>query len=153
MRSVDGLQFDSSTASARRGQAIEAKEKALAAAIAAQDKKGHGITVIDLEGECSYTDFLVIVSANSERQTAAIADAIAEKLREEIGVRPLYREGTGGWVLLDYGEVIVHVFVEDTRAYYDLDRLWPKAPRIAVPASSGAIETAPAPAIAARRGR
>jgi ribosome-associated protein len=123
------------------GSAIEAKEKALAAAVAAQDKKGHAVTVIDLEGECSYTDFLVIISANTERQTSAIAEGITEHLREKHGIRPMFREGEGGWLLLDYGDVIVHVFVEDTRHYYDLDRLWPKAPRLAVPASGPEVET------------
>jgi len=133
------------------GSAIEAKQKALAAAVAAQDKKGHGITVIDLEGECSYTDFLVVISANSERQTTAIAEAITEKLRESHGERPLYREGQGGWVLIDFGDVVVHVFVEDTRAYYDIDRLWPNSPRVAVPASEPMVEEEVRPVIAMRR--
>lgn len=136
------------------GSAIEAKQKALAAAVAAQDKKGHGVVVIDLEGECSYTDFLVVISANSERQTAAIADAVAENLRENHGQRPLFREGQGGWVLLDYGDIIVHVFVEDTRAYYDLDRMWPTSPRVPVPASAPIVEEESRPAaVAARRSR
>lgn len=110
--------------------------------------------MIDLEGECSYTDFLVVISANSERQTAAIADAVAENLREKHGERPLYREGQGGWVLLDYGDIIVHVFVEDTRAYYDLDRMWPSSPRVPVPASAPIVEEDVRPtAVAARRSR
>jgi ribosome-associated protein len=144
----DRLEFSS-----KGGSAIEAKQKALAAAVAAQDKKGHGITVIDLEGECSYTDFLVVVSANSERQTAAIADAITEKMREEHQQRPLFREGQGGWVLVDYGDVIVHVFVEDTRAYYDLDRMWPNSPRVPVPASEPVVEEQPRPVVATMRRR
>src|SRR5205814_1373145 len=81
-----------SRAALRWRLAIEAKEKALAAAAAAQDTKGHGITIIDLESECSYTDFLVIISANSERQTAGIAEAVTKKLREDHGLRPLFRE-------------------------------------------------------------
>ena len=113
--------------------------------------------VIDLEGECSYTDFLVIISANNERQTAAIAEGIAESLREKHGIRPLFREGEAGWLLLDFGDVICHVFVEDMRQYYDLDRLWPKAPRVVVPASTHAsmeAEVEPLPTVyAVRRGR
>jgi ribosome-associated protein len=136
------------------GSAIDSKQKALAAAVAAQDKKGHGVVVIDLEGECSYTDFLVVISANSERQTAAIAESITENLRDTHGQRPLYREGQGGWVLLDYGDVIVHVFIEEMRAYYDLDRMWPSSPRVPVPASQPLVEEDVRPtALAARRGR
>ncbi len=106
--------------------------------------------MIDLESECSYADYLVVVSANSERQTAGIADAITETLRTGVGIKPQYREGQKGWILLDYGDVIVHVFVEDTRAYYDIDRLWPTSPRVPVPASAPLVEEK-VPAIASRR--
>jgi ribosome-associated protein len=112
---------------------IESKEKALAAVTAAQDKKGHNLTVIDLEGECSYADYLVIVSANNERQTSAIADGISDGLHKSHGQKPLYREGQGSWVLLDYGDVIIHVFMDDARAFYDLDRLWSQSPRLPIP--------------------
>jgi ribosome-associated protein len=120
------------------GRIIDAKEKALAAALAAQEKKGQNPTIIDLEGKSSYTDFIVIVTAYSERQTAAIADGIVESLREQ-RLRPLAREGQGSWILLDYGDVVVHVFHEDTRAFYDLDRLWASAKRVTVPP----LESAP----------
>lgn len=135
------------------GLVIEAKQKALAAVSAAQDKKGFGATIIDLEGQCSYTDYLVIVSASNERQAAAIAEGITDALREEHGVRPLFREGQGGWLLLDYGDVIVHVFLDDTRAFYDLDRLWPDAKRVQVPAAAASAlpEQPPAPTAYARR--
>jgi ribosome-associated protein len=99
--------------------------------------------VIDLEGECSYADYLVIVSANNERQTSAIADAISENLRQADGVKPLYREGQGGWVLLDYGDIIVHVFIDDARAFYDLDRLWSKSPRLPIPLPASVEELEP----------
>lgn len=92
----------------------------------------------------------MIISANSERQTGAIADSIAEQLRESHGVRPMYREGEAGWLLLDYGDVIVHVFMDDTRHYYDLDRLWPSAPRVPVPAVDAGVE---APRVALARSR
>jgi ribosome-associated protein len=123
---------------------IESKEKALAAVAAAQEKKGHNLTVIDLEGECTYTDYLVIVSAGSERQTLAIAEAISDLLREKHGIRPLDLEGENSWVLLDYGDVIVHVFIDDARAYYDLDRLWSKSPRVPVPLPKVQAEDEPA---------
>lgn len=118
----------------REDPVIEAKEKALAAVSAAQEKKGQNLTVIDLEGQCSYTDYLVIISATSERQTSGIAESIVQGLQQSHGLRPIYREGHGGWIVLDYGDVIVHVFIDDARAYYDLDRLWSEAPRIQVPA-------------------
>lgn len=104
------------------------------AAAAAQSKKGQNLTIIDLDGESSYTDYLLIVTAYSDRQTRAVADAVAEVMKAELGERPLSREGDGGWILLDFGDVVIHVFHEDTRAFYDLDRLWAKAPRIPVPA-------------------
>ncbi len=126
-----------------RRRAIDAKEKALAAAHAAQEKKGQNLTIIDLEGRSSYTDFLVIVTAYSERQTAAIADGIADHLRE-LRLRPLAREGQGSWILLDYGDVVVHVFHEDTRAFYDLDRLWSSARRVPVPPLEPVVDERPA---------
>jgi ribosome-associated protein len=112
---------------------IEARDKALKVANAAQNKKGQNITIIDVEGRCTYTDALVIVTAWSERQTAAIADGIVEDMRERTRLRPLQREGIGPWILIDYGDVVVHVFHEDTRAFYDLDKIWADAPRVPVP--------------------
>lgn len=116
----------------RRRNVIEAKEKALAAAVAAQNIKGQNLTIIDLSGVCSYTDYLVIVTAYSDRQTHAIGDAIADELKSK-GQRPLAREGRGAWILIDFGDVIVHVFHEDARAFYDLDKLWADSPRVPVP--------------------
>lgn len=117
----------------RRSPAIDGKDIALAAAEAAQSKKGQNLTIIDLDGQSSYTDFLVIVTAYSERQTRAIADAVAETMKADHGQKVLSREGDSSWILLDYGAVVVHVFHEDTRAFYDLDRLWSNAPRVPVP--------------------
>lgn len=107
---------------------------ALEAARAAQDKKGQNLTIINLEGRSSYTDMLVIATAYSERQTEAIADSIHGILKSEHGLQPLHREGQGPWILLDYGDIVVHVFHEDARAFYALDQLWADAPRVEVPA-------------------
>lgn len=74
----------------------------------------------------------MIVTAYSDRQTHAIADAVASDLREQ-GHRTIAREGHGGWILIDFGDVIVHVFHEDARAFYDLDKLWSDRPRVTVP--------------------
>ena len=85
-----------------------------------------------MAGRSGYADFLVLISAYSDRQTLASADGIIRTLRDD-GTRPLAKEGEGSWILVDYGDVVVHVFHEDTRAYYDLDRLWGDAPRVRVP--------------------
>ncbi|MBX2812503.1 MAG: ribosome silencing factor [Myxococcales bacterium] len=106
---------------------------ALEAARAAQDKKGQNLTIINLEGRSSYADMLVIATAYSERQTLAIADAIHSTLKQQHNLHPMHREGHGAWILLDYGDIVVHVFHEDARAFYALDQLWADAPRVEVP--------------------
>ena len=127
-------------------------DKALVAAEAAQSKKGFGVTIVNVEGLCSYTDAIVIVSASNERQTKAIAETVEEALRTQMDIRPIHREGLGSWVLVDYGDLVVHLFIEDTRAYYDIDKLWSDAPRVAVPApAEQAGAEASASALARRR--
>jgi ribosome-associated protein len=113
---------------------IKTIDKALEAARAAQEKKGTSLSIIDVEGRCSYADALLIASASNDRQARAIADSIEDVLKAH-GHSPILREGQGGWVLIDYGDLVVHVFVEELRAYYDLDRLWGDAPRLSTPAS------------------
>ena len=107
---------------------------ALDAARAAQDRKGQNLTIINLEGRSTYADMLVIATAYSDRQTLAIADSVATALKAEHGISPIHREGQGSWILLDYGDIVVHVFHEDARAFYALDKLWADAPRVEVPA-------------------
>jgi len=94
------------------------------------DKKALDVSILDVRGMTSYADYLVLASGESDRQVTAIADHIDEKLKAQ-GVRPLGSEGreTGTWVLLDYGEVVVHLFFTEVRASYDLDGLWADAPR------------------------
>jgi ribosome-associated protein len=91
----------------------------------AEDKKAADIVLLDLFDLTTLADAFVICSGGSERQIAAIADGIAEALRDE-GVKPIGREGTAEshWVLLDYGAVIVHVFTPPERDYYQLERHW-----------------------------
>jgi ribosome-associated protein len=105
---------------------------ALARQIAALclDKKALDVSILDVRGMTSYADYLVLASGESDRQVTAIADHVDEKLKAQ-GVRPLGSEGreTGTWVLLDYGEVVVHLFFTEVRASYDLDGLWADAPR------------------------
>lgn len=93
------------------------------------DKKALDLKVLYLGAISDFTDYFVIASGSSERQVQAIADGVEERLRE-IGLRPLSSEGQsrGQWVLLDYGSFLVHVFTEERRAFYGLERLWSDAP-------------------------
>ena len=102
------------------------------AVAAALDKKAFDLDVLSVADLTSIADYFILCSAGSERQAASIADSIQEKLREERKVKPLLVEGTtpGRWVLLDYGDFIVHIFTEDTRRYYGLERLWGDAPNV-----------------------
>ena len=117
---------------AEEDQEIEAR--ALRAAAAGLDKKATHPVVIDVRGLTSYADYFVLLSGSSDRQVLAIADAVTDALRE-MGQRPLGIEGAdrGQWVLIDYGDVLVHVFHEEARAFYDVDGLWADARRIDVP--------------------
>lgn len=101
------------------------------AAECAEEKKAENILVLRLTALTEFTDYFVICSGNSTRQTQAIADEITEQFRK-INLRPLNTEGynTGEWILLDYGAFIVHVFTETSRQFYDLERLWRDAERV-----------------------
>lgn len=91
--------------------------------------------VLDLRGLCDFTDYFVICHGSSSRQVAAIADAIEERLATREHRSPKHVEGkrVGDWVLLDFIDVVVHVFLDEKRAFYGLERLWGDAPRVAVP--------------------
>jgi ribosome-associated protein len=101
---------------------------------AASDKKAENIVALNLRGVATFTDYFLICSGTSTRQVQAIAEAILEKL-EEHGVRPLHVEGetVAQWILIDYGDLVVHVFEQSARDYYDLERLWRDAEKIPVP--------------------
>ena len=102
----------------------DAKLPGLVAA-AASDKKARDIVILDMEGVSMVTDHFVICSANSTTQVQAIADNIEEKLAEQ-GIQLLRKEGyrEAHWILMDYGACVVHIFVEDDRRFYNLERLW-----------------------------
>ena len=106
----------------------EVRQWAIRAAQAAADKKANDVVIIDVADLLVVTDYFVICTGESTRQIKAISDAISETLKKE-GIRPSHEEGTpeSGWILLDYGEVIVHVFGSFERDYYQLDSLWEKA--------------------------
>jgi len=93
-----------------------------------EEKHAEDIVLLDLRRVSILTDYFVICSATTDRQTRAILDALTEEIEQE-GVRPLHVEGEldGGWLLVDYGDVIVHVFAPAQRAYYQLEELWQHA--------------------------
>jgi ribosome-associated protein len=104
-----------------------------AAIQAAQDHKALDLRVLDMEGVCSFTSNFLICSGTSTRHTQAICDAIQERLKKS-GCLPTHVEGyaQAEWILVDYLHFIVHIFLERTREFYDLERLWKNAPKIAV---------------------
>jgi ribosome-associated protein len=108
------------------------KDLAEAAARAASSKQGRDVVILDVRDLIVITDYFVIASGSSDRQVRTIAEEIERALREE-GLKPVRREGErdGRWVLLDFVDFVAHVFLDDDRAYYDLERLWADAPRVA----------------------
>jgi ribosome-associated protein len=112
-----------------------AVELVVIAARAASDKLGSQIVAFDVSDQLAITDAFLIASGSNDRQVKAIVDEVEEKLRE-VGAKPLRREGErdGRWVLIDYGEVVVHVQHEEERQFYALERLWRDCPSIELPA-------------------
>lgn len=98
---------------------------------AAEDVKANGLRVLELSEISSLADYFLVCSGNSERQVQAIADAVLQRLRAE-RIRPHHVEGysAGRWVLLDFGDFVVHVFDEETRSFYALEKLWADAPDV-----------------------
>jgi ribosome-associated protein len=108
----------------------------IAAVRAADEKKAVGTVVLDLREIASFTDFFVITNGANARQVQAIADEVVEQLKRQ-GARALRVEGyaTAEWILVDYGDFIVHVFDEKSRKFYDLERLWRDAAHVELPAA------------------
>lgn len=102
------------------------------AVAAALDKKAFDLDVLAVAELTSIADYFVLCSSSNERQAQAIADNVLSRLQEEMRVKPLLVEGTspGRWVLLDFGDFIVHIFTEDCRRFYGLERLWGDAPNV-----------------------
>ena len=113
----------------------DARRTAVAIALAALDKKAVGLEILDVAGRVDYADFLVLMSGRSDRHTASLAQGIEETLNKK-GRRALSIEGLphANWVLMDYGDVVVHVFQDDARSAYDLEGLWMDAQRLPLPA-------------------
>jgi ribosome-associated protein len=109
----------------------DAKERVLLCVNALLKKKAKNLTILNVKAISSFTDYLVICSGSSDRQVQALADAIKENMKT-FGILPLGIEGAsiGKWILMDYNDVIVHIFFEPTREFYDIERLWPDVPRM-----------------------
>jgi ribosome-associated protein len=110
---------------------------------AAQEKKAAGITVLDLTAAAAFTDYFVVCTGFSTPQVQAICTEIEEQLQKNLGRSPEHREGhrSAEWALLDFGGFVVHVFSEQARRYYDLERLWRMAPKLEIPDAQEAIRT------------
>lgn len=114
---------------------ISSKETAILAANAMADKKAIDVLAIDVAELLVVTDYFVIATGNTAIQVRAIADEVEDQLREKAGIKPIGREGAEGatWILLDYADVVVHVFQPEEREFYRLEKLWSDAPRLALP--------------------
>lgn len=114
--------------------AADGLQKALVCTQAALDRKATDIVVLDVGSFTTIAEYLVLCTGRSDRQVQSIAQSVEERLRAE-RARPLAIEGLarGQWVLIDCGNVVVHVFQAATRTFYDLERLWQHAPRIELP--------------------
>jgi ribosome-associated protein len=132
-----GTAKPSATARTARPRSSPGKlPKAVSGAIeAARDKKATDIVVLDLRKAGGFTDFFVICTANNARQIGAIADAVRDTLKRDLGERPALSEGVdrSEWVLLDYFNFVVHIFSPECRTFYALERLWGNAERIEFP--------------------
>ncbi|ALU40337.1 Iojap-like protein [Kocuria flava] len=116
------------------------------AASAADAKQAHDIVALDVSDALGITDAFLVASASNERLVNAVVDEIEEKLIEQLDLRPLRREGRseGRWVLLDYGDVVIHVQHDEDRAFYALERLWRDSPVVDLgPASRGGTAAGP----------
>jgi ribosome-associated protein len=108
----------------------------------ALEKKAHDVLELDMRGLVGYTDFFLVCTGNTDRQTKAIHDAIHEGVKREHGVFPRRVEGLASaqWILMDYLDVVLHIFTPATREFYRLERLWGEAP-------SRAVGSGPVPAV------
>ena len=121
---------------------IEARERALLCLNATLEKKAKNIILLKVKELSAFTDYFLICSGASDRQVQAIASSIREKMKKD-GVLPLGVEGEshGQWVLMDYEDVVIHIFYEPVREYYDIERLWSEAPRMEIDENIAHLKT------------
>jgi len=143
----EGVKAKSQTpaaATASSAQLDQARDLAIGALEAALDKKALMPVLIEVSAMASYTDFIGIVSGRSDRQVEAIADGVSQFMKLH-GRRVIGHEGTGNgrWTLLDFGEIVIHVFYHPVREFYDLESLWIDAPRVKIAVPPDAILAQP----------
>jgi len=114
---------------------LESKQRAILCAAYALEKKAVDVRLLEVRGLSSLTDYLLIASGRSDRQVQAVAESVRLGLKKEHATLPLAVEGMneGRWVLIDYGDVMVHVFQQPVREFYDLDGLWSEAVEVPIP--------------------
>jgi ribosome-associated protein len=129
---------------AKKKKESESQERALLCVNAALEKKAKDLIILNVKEISAFTDYFIICSGTSDRQVKAVSVAIQENLKMK-AITPLGIEGeaTGSWVLMDYDDVIIHIFLESVRNFYDLERLWSEAPRMAVPDETVSLEALP----------
>lgn len=113
----------------------ELDEEVKLALTCASEKKAYDLIALDLREIASFTEFFIIATGANQRQVQAIADEIEEQLKKQVSARPVRTEGysSAEWVLMDYGDFIVHIFEKNAREFYDLERLWRDAKRVELP--------------------
>lgn len=120
---------------------IDSFERALKAWSFAKEKNAENPLILEIKDLSSIADYFIILTAESERQAKAIADEIVEQFKR-IGVRPLGIEGeeTAKWILVDYGDIVIHIFMSQTRDYYELERVWRDAPIVDIRHLNGEMD-------------
>ena len=121
---------------------ISAKKSALIAVNAALEKKARNTLVLNMKKKSSLSDYFIICSGSSDRQVQTIASSIEETLKKA-GRLPIGIEGEriGKWVLMDYGDIVIHIFFDPVRDFYDIERLWADVPRLAIDDDAEALTT------------
>ena len=124
---------------------MEPQDLALYLADLLEDKQGLDIVIIDVEDLVGYTSYFIIASGRSDRQVKALVDHLKRHSRTDLGIHSMGVEGadSGRWALIDFGDVVVHVFRENERDFYDLEGLWQDAPRLERPNKEPSIPAAP----------
>jgi len=113
-------------------EALESEEVAIAIARIANEKKAENLVALRVRELVQYTDYFIILSGHSDRQVAALRDHIQKRVKEELGLHPFRVEGTDNnhWVIVDFSDIVVHIFFEPTRDFYRLEELWEDAPQL-----------------------
>ena len=112
---------------------LNSQERAIKCAALALDKKALNVKVLEIKELSSIADYLVLATGRSDKQALAIADSVKQGLKKYGKALDIEGLKEGNWIVIDYGDVIVHIFHEDLRRYYNLDELWAKAPSLEIP--------------------